>query len=193
MRDKRPGGEGLRERGKRQRRERILDATAELVRERPEQNPSVEEIADRADVSQATVFNLIGTRAHVWAALANRSIERPVQSSDETASSCRTAIERLVRATVAAILDDPAVHRAIVTQWPESGRLLRNEPVLELRRLLQLARSSDELTGSMNPDDLAALIATTCTGAVHQWAAGLLDGRELERRCMAIIDLVFAV
>ena len=39
---------GLRERGKRRRTERILDAALELLREDPEGNLTVERIADRA-------------------------------------------------------------------------------------------------------------------------------------------------
>jgi len=52
---------GLRERGKRRRTERILDAGLDLLREDPQGNLTVERIADRAEVSPMTVFNLWAT------------------------------------------------------------------------------------------------------------------------------------
>jgi len=36
------------------------------------------------------------------------------------------------------------------------------------------------------------MIAVACTGAVHQWAAGLIDDRTFKRRCRTAVDLVFA-
>src|SRR5580700_10453323 len=60
---------GLRERHKRERRERILHAIRELLREHPLQTPTVERIAALADISPASVFNLVGPREQLWAAL----------------------------------------------------------------------------------------------------------------------------
>src|SRR5271165_5207429 len=66
--------EGLRARGKRQRRQRILDAARELLHEDPDQGLTVPRIAERADVSPATVFNLVGPRERIWAALADHAL-----------------------------------------------------------------------------------------------------------------------
>src|ERR1700729_2814157 len=60
---------GLRGRPKRERRERIVEAIRELLREQPLQTPTVERIAALADISPASVFNLVGPREQQWAAL----------------------------------------------------------------------------------------------------------------------------
>src|SRR5271170_2013083 len=62
---------GLRERHKQQRRERILEAIRKLLRECPDEAPTVERIAELADLSPATVFNLVGPRERQWAALSD--------------------------------------------------------------------------------------------------------------------------
>jgi AcrR family transcriptional regulator len=59
--DRRPA-EGLRERHKRARAERILQAVRELLRERDVQTVTLEQIAERAEVAPGTVFNLVGAR-----------------------------------------------------------------------------------------------------------------------------------
>src|SRR3954453_11381622 len=72
---------GLRERGKRRRTERILDAALELLREDPDQHLTVERIAERAEVAPMTVYNLVGTRDEMWRAVGARALpELPVAS-----------------------------------------------------------------------------------------------------------------
>ena len=65
---------GLRERGKQRRTEQILAAARELLRESPDKALTVERIAARAEVSAPTVFNLIGRRERIWAALADKGL-----------------------------------------------------------------------------------------------------------------------
>jgi hypothetical protein len=86
-----------------------------------------------------------------------------------------------------AILADAAVHRAVLAHWIESGRLLRENPTHELVACLR--------AGSDGDIDAAALgrhIATACTGAMHQWSAGIVEGAELRARCGLAVDVAFA-
>ena len=71
-----PAPGGLRERNRERRIAQILEATRELLREAPHESPSVERIAQRAEVAPATVFNLIGPRESIWAALVGRHAGR---------------------------------------------------------------------------------------------------------------------
>ncbi len=68
-----PGGLG--ERNKAKRRDAILDAALELFDVNPS-SVTTEQIAARAEVSPATVYNLIGTRDEVLRAIAVRFIQR---------------------------------------------------------------------------------------------------------------------
>ena len=64
-----------RERGKDARRSRIVDAAYELLREVGVDDLSVKMIADRADFSPATVYNLFGAKGAVLAKVYERDFE----------------------------------------------------------------------------------------------------------------------
>ena len=58
----------LRERQKQRRRAQILEAARTLLRERAADAIGVDQVAELAEVSVATVYNLVGNRAQLWAA-----------------------------------------------------------------------------------------------------------------------------
>jgi AcrR family transcriptional regulator len=185
--------ETLRERSKRRRIEQILAATRELIREQPQKPPTVEAIAARAEVAPATIFNLIGPRPQIWAAIADDALADAERRIARIADSDPLRRARQITAvTLDAMLDDPLVLRHVLSHWTESGRLLRRNPTRTLRACLGDAQKA----GSLRPDaDVRALadsISTSCTGALHQWAAGLIGESTLRRRCTLAVDLVFA-
>lgn len=185
--------EGLRERNKRKRIDRILTATRILLRERPGALPRMEEIAARAEVSPATVFNLVGPREKVLAALANEALrELDVWIANEPEmSDPRVRVQQIVRATVGIVCADRHVYRAVLSRWHESAGLLRNDPARQIRASLMQAAELGMLGGA-DPVAMADLLTTGCIGAVLQWAAGLIDDDELAGRCELFGELVFA-
>ena len=179
---------GLRERSKRQRRQRILEATRELLREDPDRSPSVDRIAARAEVAPATVFNLIGPREEIWAALANEALaELDVRIAAFPELEPHERARRIVAASVDVCLADARVYRHVLAHWSSSARLLRREPTPGLVACLR-----DAGTGAIGPEALAEVVATACTGALHQWAGGLIGERRLRARCRLAVDVAFA-
>ncbi|MBN1856468.1 MAG: TetR/AcrR family transcriptional regulator [Dehalococcoidia bacterium] len=65
----------LRERQKERRSREILDAAEELISDKGFEETSVEEIADRAEVGIATVYNYFGTKIDLLHAMLERYIE----------------------------------------------------------------------------------------------------------------------
>src|SRR4029077_12321730 len=131
---------GLRERNRRRRVSQILEATRELLREHPHESPSVERIAQPAYVAPATVFNLIGPREKIWAALIDEmlaQIDADPPAVDETDPLARA--HAIVVAVVDTICADAAVYRHVLTHWTESGRLLRRDPTPQLVACLRAA------------------------------------------------------
>jgi AcrR family transcriptional regulator len=184
---------GLRERNKHRRSQEILAATRELLRQDPGQAPTVEAIAARANVAPATVFNLIGPRERILAALANEAIaetQARIAAYSELEPHARARL--ITSTTLDVMLADAAVHRHVLAHWSQSGRLLRNDPTRELLACLEDARDA----GDVRPDiDLRVLVDTVsaaCLGALHQWAAGLIGERRLRQRCATAVDVAFA-
>lgn len=185
--------QGLRERQKLGRVERILEATRELIREQPGREPTVDAIAGRADVAPATVFNLVGPREQIWAALADAALAQALERVDGVdAHDPHDRARQIVATTVDVFVSDADVHRLVLSKWSTSGALLEQDPTAKLRSCLREGSASGTLDAHIDVRSLARHIATACTGAMHQWVAGTIDERELRRRCLAAVDLTFA-
>jgi AcrR family transcriptional regulator len=83
---KRPYRQRLRAKAAEETRRRILDALYELLRDRPADAPSVEEIADRARVSRSTVYLAFGSRSGLFEALTERLLLGPGNERIEEAA-----------------------------------------------------------------------------------------------------------
>ncbi|QEV21028.1 TetR/AcrR family transcriptional regulator [Streptomyces alboniger] len=180
---------GLRERHKARRRGRILEATRELLREGPEAVISTERIAARAEVSPATVYNLVGPRDKIWEALAAEfmdELERRLgsQGADDP--------REVVRSTVQLFVGDPVVSRRMVREWEDSGLVLHRSPHTHLRRALADARARGLLRTDIATDALAAVVSTACVGALHQWVAALIDDDRFLERALLALDVALA-
>ncbi|MFC8130218.1 TetR/AcrR family transcriptional regulator [Streptomyces sp. NPDC057302] len=180
---------GLREQHKARRRRRILDATRELLREDPESVISTERIAERAEVAPATVYNLIGPRDKIWEALAAGFMD---DLDDRLAALEAGDPREVVRATVQLFVDDPVVSRRMVREWEESGLVLDRSPLIQLRRAMADAQTRGLLRADIHTDALAAVVGTSCVGALHQWVAALIDEDRFLARALLALDVALA-
>ena len=185
--------DGLRERHKAERRRRILDSARELLRENPAAKLSTERIAERAEVSPATVYNLIGPRNKVWQALATSLMEDLERRLD--AGDVGDPVERarqVVRSTVKLFVEDPAVSQRMLREWEESALVLDRGPLTHLCEALESAQREGILHHSMKVEALAAVVGSACVGAMHQWVAGMLDDDRFEARALLALDVTLA-
>jgi AcrR family transcriptional regulator len=181
----------LRERGKRRRTERILDAALELLRADPEGNLTVERIAERAEVSPMTVFNLVGNREQLWSAMADRALEDlDVQSI--TADDPQERARRIVDAVVRIMRSDAAVFRALLSGWRTTGHALAHDPTNALIQCLQDAADAGQLKADVNLRSYGEVMSAGLIGTIQQWTAGLLGDRAFGTRARAVVDVVFA-
>jgi AcrR family transcriptional regulator len=184
---------GLRERHKQERRERILDAIRELLRSSPDETPTVERIAELADVSPATVFNLVGPREQQWAALCDallRELDAGLTADIDT--DPRERARRIVSEAVALFIADAPVFRHLVNTWGRSGTLLQENPIPQLRAALRRGQETGMLRPDLHVDALAGHIATAAGGALRQWAGGQISDAAFRTRVRFAVDVVFA-
>jgi AcrR family transcriptional regulator len=184
---------GLRERHKQQRRERIIGAIRVSLREHPDETPTVERIAELADLSPATVFNLIGPREQQWAALCEELLREldeciALTSDDDPRDQAR----RIVGDTAELFIADAAVFRHLLNSWGRSGALLQENPVPRLRVVLRHGQDAGMLRSDLHVEALVGHIATACGGALRQWAAGQISDAAFRQRVRFAVDVVFA-
>lgn len=186
-----PGG--LRERHKRERRARILGAIRELLREQPDETPTVERIAALADVSPASVFNLVGPRKQQWAALCDALLgELDDSLAFAVEEDPREQARRIVAETVELFVADAAVYKHLVNSWESSGVRLQENPIPRLRDALRRGQAAGMLRPDLHVEALVGHIATACGGALRHWAAGQISDAAFRTRVRFAVDVVFA-
>jgi AcrR family transcriptional regulator len=187
---------GLRERHKQRRRDAILQAARDLLREGGPGELTKERLAARAEVAPATVYNLMGTRAGLWAALADdfmAELERRL--AGRPAADPVARIRQVVELVVELFVEDREVSRQMLRGWEDSGLILRRGPasvLIVLSGALAAAQAAGVLVAGLDARRLASSIATACVGAVHQWAAGRIDDRRFRRRARLAVDVALA-
>jgi AcrR family transcriptional regulator len=182
---------GLRERGKRRRTERILDSALELLREDPEQNPTIERIAERAEVAPMTIFNLVGNREQMWSAMADRALD-DLDLESITTEDPRERAHRIVDAVVKILCADAEAFRALLPGWRLSGRMLEHDPTKALIDCLQDAADRGMVAPGVNVRRYGEILAAGLLGTIHQWSAGLISDRSFRKRAGEVVDIVFA-
>ncbi|MEW2574664.1 TetR/AcrR family transcriptional regulator [Streptomyces syringium] len=180
---------GLREQHKARRRTRILEATRELLRDGPDSVINAERIAERAEVAPATVYNLIGPRDKIWEALAAGFMD---ELERRLALLGADDPREVVRSTVRLFVSDPVVSRRMVREWEDSGLVLDRGPLTRLRRAMAAAQARGLLRADLDTDALAAAVATSCVGALHQWVAALIDDDRFLARALFALDVALA-
>jgi AcrR family transcriptional regulator len=185
--------ESLRERHKHARRCAIVRAARELLREGAAAGLTKEAIAARANVSPATVYNLVGTRAQLFSALAELFVEEVSRRlAERPPRDALRRARRVIDVTCDVILEDPVVHAALVRGWYESGLGLGQGSAGALIEALAEAKLEGALIVDADVRLLASSVATACIGALHQWASGTLDGRKFRARCVFALELALA-
>ena len=173
---------GLREQNKARRRAAILDATAALLRERPFDQVTVEEIAELASVAPATVYNLVGTREHLLVGLIDRVIEELIETlaelsadgADDPIGVARAIVDRSVDVFVA----DSTVFRQVVASWTGDDihrRPMATDPAQLQITAMRRAQDAGIIRPDLDPRAIGQQIYISYNGAFLLWALGGLD------------------
>jgi AcrR family transcriptional regulator len=186
-----PAPLGLRERGKQQRKERILDAALELLREDPEQALTVERIAERADVAPMTVYNLVGSRDQMIRALADRAL-KDLDFGAIAAPDPQERARRIVGAAVRRLRADAMVFRALLSAWGQGGLILEHDPTALLTECLRDAAAAGDIPPGVDLKLHGQVMATGFVGAIQEWTSGVISDRVFATRSRAVVDIVFA-
>jgi AcrR family transcriptional regulator len=181
-----------RDRNKQRRRERILDAAAELLRHNAHDSITLEQIARGAQVAEMTIFNLIGNRAQIWAALAERCLAETVgveaiDSGDpyEQAMAVADAITRV-------LLDERHVFRAVLRTWTSTARVMLADPTTALRACFAAAVRREVVVADLDTHAAAELLSAALLGVAHEWAADAISDDVMMTRARDMVSIAFA-
>jgi AcrR family transcriptional regulator len=179
---------GKREQAKSERRSRIVRAARDLIRETGDTDLSMRMIAQRAEVSLATPYNLFGSKHAVVLAVFEDERDFVVRFSKLKAAN---AIERIFDAHTLAtgyFIEDPDFYRPLWralldTQGGDSTGLATPERLERnragWRALLEDAQAEGLLDRSVSSDVLERTLSSMANGAMLSWVMGMLATTEL--------------
>ena len=188
-----------RERHKDQRRTRIVDAAYDLLREVGADDLSVKMIAERADVSAATIYNLFGAKGAVLERVYARDFEAFVERVAAAGPmSALDAVFESIRIAADLYRSDPAFYRGMSIRDP------RAEPELVIsvqgprfafwQALLARAAAERDLQPGMPIDLIATAMMQLGGGAFGAWVADLVSVDDMERQtCYGLARLLLGV
>jgi AcrR family transcriptional regulator len=188
-----------RERHKDQRRSAIVDAAYDLLREVGADDLSVKMIADRADVSAATIYNLFGSKGAVLEKVYARDFE--AFAAKVAASGTLRALDAIFEAIrVAADLyrNDPAFYRGMSIGNPRAERDLvisvQGPRQAFWQTLLARAVKQRDLAPETRIDLVSMAMMQLGGGAFGAWVADLVSIDEMERQtCYGLARLLVGV
>lgn len=184
----------LREEGKERRRQRILDAAVDVLCDEGLSGLTIARIAERAQVSVATLYNLIGPLEEIIGAMVTRRFKEfeairlePTEREDPVA-----AIYRLVDAMVEHFREDPArsqaIHRAIYQLNLSQGLSTQVTEAAErhlgsFRGRVEDLRRLGLIRPGANPGQLAEQMLTAQMSLLQAWSIGLVSLDHYQLSC----------
>jgi AcrR family transcriptional regulator len=167
-----------REQAKRARRERIVTATCDLLREVGLEDMSMKAVAARAGVSLSTVYNLFESKQAILARVFDQDLGR-FEALVEAAPA-HDVLERIFDALdIAANLyeADPAFYRATMGRRPSGGDLelqtaLREPRIRFWRAMVAAAVREGWLRRGTDPAVVGTLMIQITGGVLGDWIAG---------------------
>lgn len=166
-------------RASQRRRQAIEDATRSLLRSRDATEISVSDIAERAEVSTATVYNLVGPRDRLLAAVLDGYVTRLAETLGKQPvreGFVETAVA-VVTAACKESLADPLPLRAVLRELgPLDLAETKGPGIAELiiPRLMAAGASKDHAR------EAARLVVYAYRGALVSWAHGLIDDDQFQ-------------
>lgn len=175
-----------RETAKERRRQIILEAARDLIKESGETGLSMRALADRASVSTATPYNLFGSKQGVLAALLDADLHRYQRRLRRTDGD---EIELLFAAVSVArdFFDrEPEFYRAVLGALYVAGadyRSLFGAPRIALWCwLVQRAIEAGRLPASLGAEAFAINLLTIFVASIMEWVSGQIDLDAMELR-----------
>jgi AcrR family transcriptional regulator len=189
---------GLREEKKRRQREAIVQAAAELFRERGFDETRVQDIVDRLAISEATFFNYFPTKDGLLHELAAASVTLYTAMVDYELGqdqSVPSRVRELMRALALSAVHDPELQTLLYTRsdlFRASGALKDSELHLydRLAELFRAGQRRREIRRDIDPLQLAEMLTGVQHLVITNWLTGWWGGHDdLPTRLDSAIEL----
>jgi AcrR family transcriptional regulator len=171
--------------GTRSTRQRLIDATAQLIAEEGYERVGVQAVAKRAGLTNGAIYGNFRDKAHLLAAAVEARLHRLFDAVEQSRQKRTPPLEVIGRLARAAALDTPeADRRLLVEAYSAAGR----DPVVgvlvrerlrrieaEVIRLAEQAKAEGQLSEDIDPATMARFGSAVALGYHLIHAAGVPD------------------
>ncbi|MDQ1181857.1 TetR/AcrR family transcriptional regulator [Rhodococcus sp. SORGH_AS_0301] len=182
-------------------RRAVLDAARSIIAARGAEALTLEVVAEQADVAVQTIYNRVGGRAALLAAVAEEALDESRSYMDAAYEAEGTVEERLLLVAAAYAQfarERPHEFRILVEPPNESDAIdriaaLTRAQNARLAGVLREGARSGEVRGDLNPDDLATTLWAAFNGLLSlAWRPGDLraDQQTIDRLLAAHLSAV---
>jgi AcrR family transcriptional regulator len=175
-----------RELGKSQRREDILRAARDLMRQTGDLHFSMRTLAEQAGVSIATPYNLFGSKQNILLAVLDDDLREYQQAISELHADGVDVLFEGIRIMSALLRREPEFYRnmlrAVSQGGPEFQQMVNGPRYVLWKKLLRQATDAGLLVDHVDPDAFAIASSQIGMSNVLEWAQGGLTLDEMEAR-----------
>ncbi len=193
-RDEVPPASDRRTRRRVQRRDDVFLSAVELFVEQGYESTTMEQIADRADVARATVFNHFSRKTEFlveWSLRRRKRIRHAVRATDMQAWPLGNVL-RFYMSEMAKMSEDTRAETvALMDASLLALNMLADPPLAdELTPIIEAAQQSGQAPRDMNARQAGVLVSTAYFSVLSQWIADGPESSDLESPLMAMLDIV---
>jgi AcrR family transcriptional regulator len=189
---------GRRERKKLQTRRRIVDGAIALFAARGYEATTMNDIAESADVSRATVFNAFPRKADLvlaWFTDRRAELAKRLAAVDSRTTGTATRLRIAYRAIADVFDRDPSTGRAMVRAWLQAGGpLLTSDSDTSgiFADAIREGQRRGDVASSLDAERAGRLLFDAYLGVLYRWV-DLDDSRAgIEEDLLAVLDMLLA-
>lgn len=176
-----------REEAKEQRRRQIVRAARRLMQETGQTGFSMRALADRADVSIATPYNLFGSKQAVMYAVLDADLAAYQKRLERLQSNELEVFFRAVSVAATLYGKEPNFYQAVLFAVYHDGgtefRSIFGGPRHAIwKHMVTSAMEAGVLEETVEPNTYAISLASNFSSSIMEWANGALSLKEMEAR-----------
>jgi AcrR family transcriptional regulator len=187
---------GRRERKKLETRQRILDGAVALFATRGYDATPMDDIAEAADVSRATVFNFFPRKADLvlaWFADRRAEVASRLTATDRLATDTANQLRMAFREIAHVFDQDPSTGRAMVRAWLQAGGPLLTTESDTSRILADTIREGQrrgDVAPGIDADRAGRVLFDAYLGVLYRWVDREEAQAGIEGDLLLVLDVL---
>lgn len=190
------GRPGRRERQKAAMRQRLYESAMSLFAEKGYNDTSIDDIAEKADVARATVFNYFKRKDEFldeWTARRQESLREAITRQGSRHASAPEQLRQAMKVLAAVNEEEFRIAHTLVPAWVQAGRPITEEPYTAVifADIIAGGIARGEVRQNVNSELVGNVLRDLYLGTLYRWIDGQA-GRPFSLRghLLTLVDLL---